>query len=93
MPFRSNQRQNFDSLRAELTARGRDVTAERLEGYDHAFRKPGSSTDTSNGMQDVLGRAAAWFLEKSEPLADAVRDEQKRLVGLTTLAATASRRW
>jgi erythromycin esterase len=86
----------FDTLRAELIARGRDVTAERLEGADHAFRKPGAAPPhptlspggrgkgeggNIDGFRDVLGRAAGWFLEKSEPLAAEVRKELKRLEG------------
>jgi erythromycin esterase len=77
----------FDALRAELTARGRDATAERLEGYDHAFHQPGSAPDSMDGMRDVLGRAAGWFLRKSEPLAAAVRSELKRLEGTWDVVA------
>jgi uncharacterized protein (TIGR03067 family) len=71
----------FDTLRAELTARGRDVTAERLDGCDHTFRKPGAAPGSLDGFRDVLGRAADWFLRNSEPLAAAVREELKRLEG------------
>jgi erythromycin esterase len=77
----------FDALRAELMARGRDVTAERLEGYDHAFRKPGSALDNMDGIQEVLGRAAGWFLQESEPLATEVRNELKRLEGTWDVTA------
>jgi uncharacterized protein (TIGR03067 family) len=66
-------------LRAELLARGRDVTFERLEGFDHVFRKPGADDDA--GMRDVLVKIVSWFLTKSAPLVDAVREEQKRLQG------------
>jgi erythromycin esterase len=71
----------FDALRAELLARGRDVTAERPEGYDHGFRKPGAAPDSVDGFREVLGRASDWFLQKSEPLAAEVRKELKRLEG------------
>jgi uncharacterized protein (TIGR03067 family) len=71
----------FDALRAELMARGRDVTAERLEGYDHEFRPPGASPGSTDGFREILGRAADWFLQKSEPLAAEVRKELLRLEG------------
>lgn len=51
---------SFDVLRAELTARGRDVTAERMDGVDHGFLKQGQSPP--EGMRDVFGRALDWFL-------------------------------
>jgi pimeloyl-ACP methyl ester carboxylesterase len=50
-----------DTLVAELRARGRDITAERLEGADHGFQTaemPGPPA----GMQAVLGRVLRWFL-------------------------------
>ena len=71
----------FDTLSAELTARGRDVTIERREGYDHSFRKPGAAPGSIEGFREVLGQAADWFLERSEPLAAEVRKELKRLEG------------
>jgi erythromycin esterase len=71
----------FDMLRAELLARGRDVTAVRLEWADHGFRKPGAPPGSSDGLPHVLGRAADWFLEKSEPLAVTARKGLKRLDG------------
>jgi uncharacterized protein (TIGR03067 family) len=77
----------FDTLRAELLARGRDVTAERLEGLDHAFRKPGAPSGNIDGFREVLGRAADWFLVKSEPLAADVRKELKRLEGTWEVVA------
>jgi dienelactone hydrolase len=51
----------FDVLRAELVARGRDVTAERLEGADHGFRREGDGPGPE-GMKAVLGRVVEWFL-------------------------------
>jgi uncharacterized protein (TIGR03067 family) len=77
----------FEALRAELAARGRDVTAERLEGYDHAFRRPGSAPDDNDGMQELLRRVAGWFLEKSKPLAATVRQEQERLASTWDVVA------
>jgi dipeptidyl aminopeptidase/acylaminoacyl peptidase len=55
---------SFDVLRAELTARGRDLTAERLEGLDHGFRKADEPPGSIDGFRDLLGRAVEWFLSK-----------------------------
>lgn len=52
----------FDLLLAELRARGRDVTAERLAGADHGFARPGDGGGAA-GMQALLGRVAGWFLD------------------------------
>jgi pimeloyl-ACP methyl ester carboxylesterase len=54
----------FDLLRAELAARGRDVTSERLEGYDHSFRKAGEPASSIDGMRDLLGRVVDWYLNE-----------------------------
>jgi dienelactone hydrolase len=50
-----------DMLVAELRARGRDVTAERLEGADHGFLTEQMPRPPA-GMQAVLGRVLQWFL-------------------------------
>ena len=50
-----------DALVADLRARGRDVTAERLEGADHGFRTEDMPKPPA-GMQAVLGRVVRWFL-------------------------------
>jgi dienelactone hydrolase len=50
-----------DMLVAELRARGRDVTAERLEGADHGFLSEEMPRPPA-GMQAVLGRVLGWFL-------------------------------
>jgi pimeloyl-ACP methyl ester carboxylesterase len=54
-----------DMLVAELRARGRDVTAERLEGADHGFLTEDRPRPPA-GMQAVLGRVLQWFLAKME---------------------------
>jgi pimeloyl-ACP methyl ester carboxylesterase len=50
-----------DMLVAELRARGRDVTAERVEGADHGFQTAEMPRPPA-GMQAVLGRVLQWFL-------------------------------
>lgn len=55
----------FDWLRAELLARGRDVTALRLPGLDHGFFGPeGPPEDRSKpaGIEVVFARAIEWWL-------------------------------
>ena len=54
-----------DFLVAELRARGRDVTAERLEGADHGFLTEEMPRPPA-GMQAVLGRVLQWFLAEEE---------------------------
>lgn len=53
-----------DVLVAELRAQGRDVTAERLEGADHGFRKKDDPKGSAEGMQSLLARVLEWFLVK-----------------------------
>jgi uncharacterized protein (TIGR03067 family) len=72
---------SFDVLRAELTTRGRDVTVERLEGYDHGFRKPGEPATEFAGFQQVLDRVTDWFLRKSAALQREAEKEIERLQG------------
>jgi pimeloyl-ACP methyl ester carboxylesterase len=50
---------SFDVLRAELTAGGRDVTAERLDGADHGLNRAGESGIT--GMNAVMANVLKWF--------------------------------
>jgi pimeloyl-ACP methyl ester carboxylesterase len=50
-----------DMLVAELRARGRVVTADRLEGADHGFLTEAMPRPPA-GMQVVLGRVLQWFL-------------------------------
>ena len=52
----------LDVLYAELVARGRDVTVERLEGADHGFYAKGERGYPA-GMKAVLGRIVDWFLK------------------------------
>lgn len=72
---------SFDTLRAELAARGRDVTAHRLDSLDHGFRKADAPQSTIEGFQDVLGKAVEWFLAKSEPIRTEVAREMASLQG------------
>jgi dipeptidyl aminopeptidase/acylaminoacyl peptidase len=52
-----------DVVVAELRARGRDVTAERVEGADHGFRlKNAAQGGPPKEMQEMFGRILAWFL-------------------------------
>jgi predicted esterase len=52
----------FEMLRAELIARGRDVTAERVDGGDHSFRRAGQDSRDPGGIRDVFGCVMEWFL-------------------------------
>lgn len=49
-----------DVLYAELLARGRDVTYERVEGGDHGFMKDGSR----EGWTATHRKAVEWYLER-----------------------------
>jgi hypothetical protein len=50
-------------LVTELRARGRDVTAERVEGADHGFQTEDMpKKGPPAGMQALLGRVLDWFL-------------------------------
>ncbi|ANM30227.1 hypothetical protein ABI59_12515 [Acidobacteria bacterium Mor1] len=50
-------------LYAELLARGRDVTYERVEGGDHAFMT--ADDTTGKGWFETIGKAMEWFLAGS----------------------------
>jgi uncharacterized protein (TIGR03067 family) len=78
---------SFDVLRAELTARGRDVTAERLEGCDHGFRKPDDPPTSYEGFNGVCGRAIDWFLTKSAATQQDVKKDLERLQGTWDVVA------
>jgi dienelactone hydrolase len=52
---------SFDVLFAELLARGKDVTAERIDGADHGFCKPGEESGPPKGLQKVFGHVITWF--------------------------------
>jgi dipeptidyl aminopeptidase/acylaminoacyl peptidase len=52
----------FDALVAELLARGRDVTFERVEGADHGFRLATDPQGYPAGMEKILAQALDWFL-------------------------------
>jgi len=51
-----------DVLVAELRARGRDVTAERIEGADHGFQAQNMPQGAPDGMQALFGRLLSWFM-------------------------------
>lgn len=50
---------SFDVARAELTARGKSVTAERVDGAGHDFRKTGESGPGE--MRALFERVCDWF--------------------------------
>jgi pimeloyl-ACP methyl ester carboxylesterase len=52
---------SFDVLYAELLARGKDVTAERVDGVDHGFCKPGEESGPPMGIQKVFSHVISWF--------------------------------
>ena len=72
---------SFDILRVELTARGRDLVAVRLEGRDHGFRKTDDAPGDVSGLQEVFGRLAAWFKEKRNPIESAITNDMNRMQG------------
>jgi erythromycin esterase len=72
---------SFDVLRAELTGRGRDLTALRLEGRDHEFRKPDDAPTDVSGLMDVFGRIVGWFGEKGSPVAQTIQRDVDRMQG------------
>jgi len=51
-----------DVLVAELKARGRDVTEERMDGADHGFLTADMPKGSPAGMQNVFTRVLNWFL-------------------------------
>jgi dipeptidyl aminopeptidase/acylaminoacyl peptidase len=54
-----------DMLVTELRTRGRDVTAERVEGADHGFLTD-ELPRPPVAMQAILGRVLKWFLAERE---------------------------
>jgi erythromycin esterase len=78
---------SFDVLRAELAARGRDLVALRLEGRDHDFRKADDTPADSRGLEEVFGRAAAWFAEKRSPIELAIQKDIERMQGTWRMVA------
>ncbi len=53
----------FDVMRAELIARGRDLTVERIEGGDHGFSK---GSEDREGLRNVFANVVNWFFGKEE---------------------------
>jgi erythromycin esterase len=72
---------SFDVLRAELTARGHDLVALRLEDCDHGFRKSDNPPNSTRGFQEVFGRAIAWFQDKHTPTEQAIKKDIDRFQG------------
>jgi erythromycin esterase len=72
---------SFDVLHAVLLARGRDLTALRLEGRDHGFGKENDAPGDPRGMRDLFARVGAWFVGKPSPPAAAVKRELESLQG------------
>jgi erythromycin esterase len=72
---------SFDVLRAELTAQGRDLTAERLEGCDHGFRKASEPPGSFDGFQELLARFTDWFFKKDMAVTRAIEKDLERLQG------------
>jgi dienelactone hydrolase len=56
---------SFDVLYAELLAQGKDVTAERIEGADHGYFKPGEESGPPTGFEKVFDHVLAWFFADS----------------------------
>lgn len=56
--------ESFDWLCAELTARGRPITIDRVVGAGHDFEPAGADARAGNGaaLEAVLRRVLAWFL-------------------------------
>jgi dienelactone hydrolase len=53
---------SFDVLLAELLARGKDVTAERVDGADHGFCQAGEESGPPKGLQKIFSHVMTWFL-------------------------------
>jgi len=51
-----------DVLVAELRARGRDVTSDKIEGADHGFNTPDMPRGAPTGMKAMFGKILDWFL-------------------------------
>jgi predicted esterase len=52
---------NFDVLYAHLLARGKDVTARRVEGADHGYRF--ADQPARDGWKEVFEEVRNWFLQ------------------------------
>jgi uncharacterized protein (TIGR03067 family) len=72
---------SFEVLRSELSSRGRDLVALRLEGRDHGFRKPDDAPDDVSGLQEVFGRAVAWFQDKHSPIELTIQRDVRQMQG------------
>ena len=60
---------SHDQLEAELRAKGRPVTSERLEGLNHSFQPKDSPPGRpSNELAGLLKRILEWFLASDLPM-------------------------
>jgi uncharacterized protein (TIGR03067 family) len=71
--------ESFEVLCSELTSRGRDLAAHRLEGRDHSFRKPNEPSSDISGFRDIFGQVVAWFQSKQSPIEAAVKRDIERM--------------
>ncbi len=53
-----------DVLVAELRAQGRDLSAERIDGADHGFRKKDEAKNSTDGIHSLFARVLDWCLAK-----------------------------
>lgn len=57
-----------DALYAQLLSRGRDVTANRVEGADHSFARTDGSGNRDDGWNELWADVVAWYLgARAEP--------------------------
>ena len=53
---------SFHALRAQLVAKGKDVTADFVADADHSFSRAGDNRPPGAGWTDVIERVVAWYL-------------------------------
>jgi dienelactone hydrolase len=54
---------SFDVARAELAARGKNVTVERIDGADHGFSTKAAKGGSRDELVTLLERVVDWFLK------------------------------
>lgn len=57
---------SHDVLVAELRARNRPITVERIDGADHGFRPAGKPPGPPDEMKALFGRILGWYLEEKK---------------------------
>ena len=75
----------FDGLCNELSKQKRDLTALRVDGVDHGFRKEGDQG--RSGMQDVFAKAVTWFVDKHVPMEVAIKKDMDEMQGAWKLVS------